>query len=127
MEVRVKMKGLKGKRLVVMVILVVLLAFGWFLSVRSASGIDDERTQAGLVESADAFAERELYIRAIPLYKQALGYATDAVPQIEKKLQQVYLKQGDTDSYVSLTQARASADRGRGGIPESGGNLFFGK
>lgn len=102
------MGSVKGKRLILVGVLLLLIVVGWYMSVRSASGVDDRNEQEGLVAQADVFAAKELYVRAIPLYRQALSYRTEAIPQIETKLQQVYLAQGDTDSYVELVEKRAS-------------------
>lgn len=102
------MRSVKGKRLILVGALLLLIVLGWYLSIRSASGVDDRNAQEELVARADVFAAKELYVRAIPLYKQALSYRTEAIPQIETKLQQVYLAQGDTDSYVDLVEKRAA-------------------
>lgn len=100
------MGSMKGKRLILVGVLLLLIVVGWYMSVRSASGVDDKNAQEELVARADVFAGKELYVRAVPLYRQALSYHTEAIPQIETKLQQVYLAQGDTDSYVELVEKR---------------------
>lgn len=99
---------MKGKRWLVVIALLVVILLGWYLSVRTASGVDDRSAQAALVQQADLYAGKELYVRAVPLYLQALGYRTESVPQIETKLQQVYLAQEDTDSYVDLVEKRSA-------------------
>ena len=102
------MSGVKGKRWIVVIVLLLVIGLGWCLSVRRASGLDNRNAQAELVSQADLFAEKELYVRAVPLYIQALSYSTEEIPQIETKLQQVYLAQGDTDSYVELVERRSA-------------------
>lgn len=102
------MSGVKGKRWIVVIALLLMIGLGWYLSVRAASGVDNKNAQAELVRQADLFAEKELYVRAVPLYVQALGYGTEEVPRIETKLQQVYLARGDTDSYVELVEKRSA-------------------
>lgn len=102
------MGSMKGKRLILVGVLLLLIVVGWYLSVRSASGVDDRNEQAQLVARADVFASKELYVRAVPLYSQALSYNTEAIPQIETKLQEVYLAQGDADSYVELVEKRVA-------------------
>ncbi|MDE6926105.1 MAG: WG repeat-containing protein [Acetatifactor sp.] len=101
------MSGVKGKRWIVVIALLAVILLGWYLSVRTASGIDNRNAQAELVRQADLYAGKELYVRAVPLYVQALSYRTDEVPGIETRLQQVYLAQGDTDSYVELVEKRS--------------------
>ncbi|MCM1543496.1 MAG: WG repeat-containing protein [Blautia sp.] len=100
---------MKGKRWIIVIVLLLVIGLGWYLSVRAASGVDNRNAQEELVQLADLFVEKELYVRAVPLYVQALGYHTEAVPQIETKLQQVYLAQGDTDSYAELVEQRSAA------------------
>lgn len=99
---------MKGQRWIVVMVLLLVIGLGWYLSVRTASGVDDRNDQAALVQQADLYAGKELYVRAVPLYSRALGYRTEAVPQIEAKLQQVYLAQEDTDSYVELVEKRST-------------------
>ena len=74
---------MKGKRWIVVMVLLLVIGLGWYLSVRTASGVDDRNDQAALVQQADLYAGKELYVRAVPLYSRALGYRTDAVPKLE--------------------------------------------
>lgn len=99
---------MKGKRWIVVIALLLVIGSGWYLSVRTTSGVDDRNAQAALVQQADLYAGKELYVRAVPLYIRALSYHTEAVSQIETKLQQVYLAQEDTDSYVDLVEKRCA-------------------
>lgn len=97
---------MKGKKAVVIVIIAAVLAVGWFLSVKKASGVDQRNTQNALVEEADLYAGKRLYIRAIPLYREALGYSTQSNTEIEKKLLAAYLEHGDMEEYVDLVERR---------------------
>lgn len=108
---RLKMSSVKGKKWIVTAALLAVIGLGWYLSVRAASGVDNRNEQAELVRQADIFAGKELYVRAVPLYTRALSFGTEAVPQIETKLQQAYLAQGDTDSYVELVEKRCAGGR----------------
>ena len=105
------MSSVKGKKWIVTAALLAVIGLGWYLSVRAASGVDNRNEQAELVRQADIFAGKELYVRAVPLYTRALSFGTEAVPQIETKLQQAYLAQGDTDSYVELVEKRCAGGR----------------
>jgi hypothetical protein len=97
---------MQGKKLSVLVIIVVVLVVGWYLSMKKVSGVDDRKAQEILVEQADMYASKQLYVRAIPLYEEALGYNTDENITIQDKLLAVYEKYEDTASYISLAEKR---------------------
>ena len=74
------------KKLIFILVLIVIAAVGWLGAVNSLSNTEETATQAALVAEADALAEKELYVLALPLYLEALGYATDANDAIEQNL-----------------------------------------
>lgn len=98
------------KKLIFILVLIVIAAVGWLGAVNSLSNTEETATQAALVAEADALAEKELYVRAVPLYLEALGYATDANDAIEQKLLDVYLDYGKTSDYTALVEKRAAAN-----------------
>ena len=98
------------KKLIFILVLIVIAAVGWLGAVNSLSNTEETATQAALVAEADALAEKELYVRALPLYLEALGYATDANDAIEQKLLDVYLDYGKTSDYTALVEKRAAAN-----------------
>jgi tetratricopeptide (TPR) repeat protein len=99
---------MQTKKLSVIIIIVVVLAAGWYLSVKKVSGVDDINAQNELVAKADKYFDKELYVRAIPLYKEALAYSTDENINIQEKLLATYKNYGDTSSYIKLAQQRIS-------------------
>lgn len=99
---------MKGKRLLLVGGLLAVLLLGWAFSLSAASGIKERQAQAALEKQADGFKEKELYIRALPLYQEALKYDAGSNAQIEAKMLEIYLAQEDADSYVELVEDRAS-------------------
>jgi hypothetical protein len=100
---------MQGKKLSVLVIIIVFLVIGWYVSVKTASGVDELTAQTELVEKADKFASKELYVRAIPLYKEALEYSTDNNLDIQTKLLDAYENHGDTSLFIDLVESRREA------------------
>ena len=98
------------KKLLFIVVLIAIAAVGWLGAVRSLSNTEEVETQAALVAEADVLAEKELYVRAIPLYLEALGYTTDSNGDIEIKLLEAYLSYGKTSDYTSLVEKRAASN-----------------
>ncbi|MBR1702570.1 MAG: WG repeat-containing protein [Lachnospiraceae bacterium] len=84
-----------------------VIFLGWIVSLRAASGVEVKETQRKLVEEADGYKEKELYIRAIPLYEDALKLKTGAELEIQDKLLVCYEKHGDTKKYIDLVESRA--------------------
>jgi hypothetical protein len=97
---------MQTKKLSVIIIILVVLAAGWYLSVKKLSGVDDINAQRELVSQADIYSSKKLYVRAIPLYKEALGYSTGENINIQSKLLTAYENYGDTSSYVKLAEQR---------------------
>jgi hypothetical protein len=93
---------MRGKRFFLVLVLAVVLVAGWFLTLRSASGVEDIQKQSQLVEQADGYLGKKLYVRGIPLLEEALSYETDQVDAIQRKLLNAYYAYGDMDSYDAL-------------------------
>ena len=102
---------MKSKRIMLVLVMLAVLIAGWYFSVKAASGVEVKEKQEELVQKADVLASKELYIRAIPLYEEALRYNTDANVEIEEKLLDAYLDFGQEDLYVNLIEKRISRER----------------
>lgn len=100
---------MKGKQFLFAGIILLLLLVGWFAAVLASRSTEVLDAQTALWEQASGFAGKELYVRAIPYYKKALGYSTENNSAIESELLDVYYKFGETEAYLSLTNKRASA------------------
>lgn len=98
---------MKTKRLLLVVIVAGVIFLGWIVSLRAASGVEIKEQQQKLVEEADLYKQKELYIRAIPLYEDALKLKTDRELEIQSKLLACYEEHGDTSEYISLVESRA--------------------
>lgn len=93
---------MKGKKIVLVLVVGVFLALGWLLTLKKASGIDEINEQRNLVERADVFLSKKLYIRGIPLLEQALGMNVGDSKEIQRKLLQAYFDYDDEKSYIAL-------------------------
>ncbi len=104
---------MRGKRLVLISVILGALLLGWIMSVKSLTGVEQKEKQNELVTQADEFIKKELYIRGIPLYEEALTYSTEQNPAIEEKLLSAYMDFGQTNSYAKLVIKRAAAGRAK--------------
>ena len=100
---------MKGKQLLFAGVILILLLVGWIAAVQASRSTEVLDAQTELWEKANGFSEKELYVRAIPYYRQALGYSTDNNVEIERDLLDAYYNFGETESYLSLVESRASA------------------
>lgn len=101
---------MKSKKILLVFAIAVILMAGWGVSVRSSTGAEVIATQKKLVTQADQLAERQLYVRAIELYKEALQNTTDLTPDIQKKLLDTYKEYGDMSSYCDMVDLRVGND-----------------
>jgi len=97
---------MQSKKLSIILIIVIVTVAGWFVSVKTFLGIDEEKAQTELVKEADNYASKGLYVRAIPKYKEALTYDLGHNVEIEAKLLNTYDLYGDITSYVKLAEKR---------------------
>ena len=102
---------MNGKKLLLIVSFIVLLLVGWIFTMRAMTGVEVREKQNELVAQADEYAGKELYIRAIPLYEEALNLKTDENSTIEKKLLSCYYGSGDSASYLALVALRVDNNR----------------
>ncbi|MCR5330124.1 MAG: WG repeat-containing protein [Lachnospiraceae bacterium] len=102
---------MKGKKLLLVVLVAAFLVLGWGLAMRKPEKIDYVGQQNDLVAKADKFMGKKLYIRAIPLYQEALRIETtdEAKTSIQEKLMQAYLADEDPAQYLELIKIRAEA------------------
>ena len=101
---------MKGKKLLLSLALVIVLVICWFMAIKAVSGAEEKNAQAELVESADAYTEKQLYVRAIPLYEDALKYNTESISAIQRKLLSAYKAYGSMDEWAALIEKRISSE-----------------
>lgn len=102
---------MKTKQLILAAVLLVVLAVGWIKAMQSNGDEDILLEQNNLVAEADALASRELYVRAIPFYEDALDLQTEQNPAIEEKLLAAYMAFQDLNSYIDLAEYRIEQER----------------
>lgn len=101
---------MQSKKISIILVIVIVTIAGWFVSVNRFLGIDQEKAQTLLVQEADEYALKGLYVRAIPKYKEALTYDIGQNADIEAKLLNTYDLYGDMISYVKLAEKRMAAN-----------------
>lgn len=102
---------MKSKKMLLILIFAAMIAGGWIISVRSVTGTDVIKQQKELLAEADAFMDRKLYVRAIPLYEEAVQGKTELTDSIQEKLLTAYLGHEDMDSYAKLVLVRIQSGK----------------
>ena len=101
---------MQAKKWLVVLIGFVVIIIGWALSIQAVTGIKERNAQAALISQANGFMEKGLYVRAIPLYEQAINdYSFGDKIELQQLLLEAYLGRGDVSSYDSLVAERISA------------------
>lgn len=106
---------MKDKRILLVAIFAVIIVVGWMTTLKAVSGADIIAAQKELVEEADAYMERKLYVRAIPLYEEALDSTTELNLEIEEKLLNAYYQYQDMQAYIRLVEARVETNDAKEG------------
>ena len=99
---------MKSKQILLILLILVALVAAWMVVLGSDKTAEEAALQSELVEKADAFVEKELYVRALPLYSEALSYSTDQNDAIYDKVLDCYTRSGDDESYLSLAESRVA-------------------
>lgn len=100
---------MKVKKLLVVLVVAAFLVIGWGIALRKPETVDLVAHQKSLLEEAEVFIKRELYLRAIPLLEEArnLQGNKEISLTIEASLMDAYRKNNDIDKYILLAQSRA--------------------
>lgn len=85
------------KKILMTAILGIYLSIGWYCVIGSDSQFESE--QEKLLLEARNYLEDEIYIKAIPLYKEAINIKTKMTNEIVYELAQAYKQSGDLMSY----------------------------
>lgn len=93
---------MRGKRVFFVLIITVVLVFGWLFTLKSASGIDEVNEQKQLVSDAETYLNKKLYVRGIPMLERAVSITTPNSPAILRQLLEAYWNYGDIDNYYNL-------------------------
>ena len=102
---------MKLKQLLLVVVLLVALLAAWMSAAAAASNKEAIAAQNNALNLANQYAEKELWVRAIPKYQEALTYNTGEENRrsIEALLLDAYLSYGNVEGYLDLAQARMNA------------------
>ena len=102
---------MKLKQLLLVVVLLVALLAAWMSAAAAASNKEAIAAQNNALNLANQYAEKELWVRAIPKYQEALTYNTGEENRrsIEALLLEAYLSYGNAEGYLDLAQARMDA------------------
>lgn len=96
------------KKIIIILVLVLFIIVGWLLAFKSVTHMSEMKKQNELIESADRYMKKELYIRAIPLYEEAAGLKTTdkMASEIEKRLLTAYFSHGDMEKYAKIVEKK---------------------
>ena len=99
---------MKLKQLLLVAVLLVALLAAWISAAAAASNKEAIAAQNNALNLANQYAEKELWVRAIPKYQEALTYQTGMENRrtIEALLLEAYLSYGSIDAYLELSQSR---------------------
>ena len=99
------------QRMMIGVGCIALLLISWAIAVTAKS---DAEKQAELIEQAAAYTEDDIYILAVPLLEEAVGYKTDRTLEAENALKNVYVhllnQRGYTRKYTELLEKQMSRE-----------------
>ena len=86
---------------------ILFVVAGWAFAMLTMINGNGKKEQRRLVEKAQLLAADGLYMPAAEIYEQALDdYSTDANPEIELALLQLYKDAGKTEEYMDLVEDR---------------------
>ena len=101
---------MKSKKWILVFVLLFVLLIGWVLAAKAISNIEEKNQQQELLDKAEVFMEKGLYVRAVPLFEKALQYNTGAEKKelIQERLLDAYEGRGDIDAFQDLVAERIS-------------------
>lgn len=101
----------RAKRILIGVCCVALLAVSWVIAITAKS---DAEKQAELMEQAAAYTADEIYVLAVPLLEEAIGFNTEHTSEAENALKDVYKhllnQRGYSRKYTALLDTQMSRD-----------------
>ena len=95
---------MKSKKFAFVLILIAVLVAGWLITLKAVSGIDEMKEQNALVDQADTYNGKQLFVRGIPLLEDALNINTKNNADVQRKLLDAYREYGDVEAYYNLLQ-----------------------
>ena len=93
---------MKLKKIMFVLLLGIVFVAGWFFTLQVASGSYKLSEQKALVDEADTYIAKKLYVRGIPLLEQAAEIDTKERLIVERKLLEAYLSYGNMDGYYKV-------------------------
>ena len=99
---------MKSKKMLLVLVFAAIMAAGWLAVVRAVSNTEALEAQKSLTAEAEGYMEKGLYVRAIPLYEEALTYDSERNDSIQEKLLDAYLAYDDFSAYRKLAEYRIS-------------------
>ena len=107
---------MKNQKVIISVVSILVIILVWFGAVVALNNHEAEKTQADLVKQANEFRDKGLFVRAYPLYEQALEIKTENNRDIQEDLLLAYYEDQRYPDYLNyvdslaLTADKASAD-----------------
>ena len=86
-----------ASRIIAAFVLIAAVAISWIVVLTSPS---DEVLQNRLYEQARAYTDDGIFILAVPILEEAIGFDTDYTPLLEEKLKEIYLRLIDQGNFT---------------------------
>ena len=117
----------RGKRILIGASCVALLLISWIVAANTKSA---EQKQIELMDRAAALMADRIFVRAVPLLEEAVGYNTKFTAQAEEELKSAYLALiatgGYRRKYTALLESQMSRDDARPNVFVEAANYYFG-
>ena len=99
---------MRSKKRLLSLLFLVMITVVWIIVLKAYLNIDEKSKIQKLVQEGDSYNDKELYVRAIPKYEEALNIYIDeeTKAEIEEKLLKCYEGYGDMESYIELVEDR---------------------
>ncbi len=99
---------MKQKRILLIAFIFAILAIVWVAVLQQLFKVDQIKEQKELVSEADSYAEKQLFVRSVELYTNALQINTTdkRKTSIESKLLDAYFNLNDDENYETLVGER---------------------
>ena len=92
---------MKNRKVIISIVSVLVIIVVWFGTVMSLNDSKEVQTQADLARQANEFRDKGLYVRAYPLYEEALSIKTENNRDITEDLLNAYYADGRYIDYTN--------------------------
>lgn len=91
---------MKNRKVIISAVSILVIILVWFGAITVLNDHEAEITQAELVRQANEFRDKGLFVRAYPLYDEALDIETGSNRDIKEELLKAYYEDGQYSQYL---------------------------